>query len=1060
MKKLLLFLLIFTTGQFTQAQTQEVYFASFPTLTPDGQTVIFSYEGDLWKINLNLKEQAATRITAMRGLETRAKVSPDGKWLAFSAGQYGNTDIFLMPLAGGEVKQLTFHEGFDHVESWSWDSKWIYFSSNRFNRYSGYKVSLEGGTPQRVFKHYFHTVHHLFEHPTTDELFFNEGWESKTFANRKRYKGAFNPDIQSYNLKTKAYKKYTTYRGKDLWASLDRKGNIYFASDQANGEYNLYTFKNGQKTALTQFDRAIKRPFVSANGESVIFEKDYQLFIYNVSTSKSIKLNIQVFKNNILKKDITFRTAGFIRAFDVAPDGKKLAFVVRGEIFVSDIKGKFIRQIKTKPDDRVVEVHWMADSKMLLFSQTVGGYLNWFTIAANGQGKEKQITVDKQNNRLLSFNSDRSQAVYLSGRNEVRVMTMKTFKNETVARDELWGFQNDLPSFSPDDQYVTYTAYRNFERDIFLYHLKDKKLTQLTKTGISEVSPRWSPDGKYLYFISNRTRPFYPYGIRNGTHVYRLALDKFERPFRSEKFDELFEKRKKRKKKAQEDDKKDGEKESKKQKRKRRKKLKVTINFTDLWSRLELVGPSTGAQSSVFVTKQGKKTKVLYTSNHERGTTYYIWQTVYEPFKRAQTTKLKGSRANSLQTMRKVKGKLYLLSFGRIYEVGSRLKNISLPHTFQKSFAIEFKQMFYELWANLEENFYNENFHGIDWQAMKKKYEQYLPKVNNRADLRTLLNDMLGELNSSHMGFRSFGIEEFVFYESRTTATGLLFDQENPYKIVSIVKRSPADVTGKDIRPGDILIAVNGEKVDPTQNREKYFTKSSRDRELLLTLKRGNKERQVRLHGTSSGRIRSLLYSEWEDRCKAIVDSVSKQQIAYVHMRNMTGGQLQKFLQYMTAEAYSKKGIILDLRYNTGGNVHDNVLQFLSQKPYIKWKYREGAYTIQPNFSPAAKPIVLLINEQSLSDAEMTAAGFKQLKLGKIIGTETYRWIIFTSGKTLVDGSFYRLPSWGCYTLAGQNLEKEGVKPDIFVRNTFKDRVDNKDPQLLRAIQEIQKQLK
>ena len=185
----------------TLAQTQEIYFASYPTLTPDGKTAIFSYEGDLWKINLNLKEHAATRITAMQGIETRPKVSPDGKWLAFSANQYGNTDVFLMPLEGGEVKQLTFHDGFDHVESWSWDSKWIYFSSSRFNRYSGYKVSLEGGTPQRIFNHYFHTVHHLFEHPNGDELFFNEGWESKTFANRKRYKGAFNPDIQSYNFK-------------------------------------------------------------------------------------------------------------------------------------------------------------------------------------------------------------------------------------------------------------------------------------------------------------------------------------------------------------------------------------------------------------------------------------------------------------------------------------------------------------------------------------------------------------------------------------------------------------------------------------------------------------------------------------------------------------------------------------------------------------------------------------------------------------------------------------------------------------------------------------------
>ncbi len=175
----------------------------------------------------------------------------------------------------------------------------------------------------------------------------------------------------------------------------------------------------------------------------------------------------------------------------------------------------------------------------------------------------------------------------------------------------------------------------------------------------------------------------------------------------------------------------------------------------------------------------------------------------------------------------------------------------------------------------------------------------------------------------------------------------------------------------------------------------------------------------------------------------------------------MSGSALDKFIIDMTSDdTYKKEGLILDVRYNTGGNVHDEVLQFLSQRPYLQWKYRNGKFTVQPNFTPSAHPIVLLVNQQTLSDGEMTSAGFKALKLGKIIGTETYRWIIFTSGNSLVDGSFYRLPSWGCFTLDGKDLEHTGVTPDIYVNKTFKDRVDGKDPQLDRAIEEIKSEWK
>ena len=361
MKKFLTIAALLLSAQLF-SQNNAAFFLSNPCLTSDGQTVIFSYEGDLWKTNV--KDGQALRLTAMQGYETSPRVSPDGKWIAFTGRQYGQGDIYIMPATGGDVKQITYHNANDEVTSWGWDSKTIYFNSGRMGQIAGYKVSTDGGTAQRVFGDYFFQYdHNLTEHPTSGEIFFNDTWESSNQVHRKRYKGPFNPDIQSYNQKTKQHKKYTDWEGKDFGATIDKNGNIYFISDEANGEYNLYTLEDGKKKALTKFSSSIKTPIVNANGGKIVFEKDYQLWLYDVKSDKETKLNISIIRNNILPKEKDFDVKGNITVYDVSPDGKKLAFVSRGEIFVSDIEGKFIQQVNRNSSERVREIKWLSDNK-------------------------------------------------------------------------------------------------------------------------------------------------------------------------------------------------------------------------------------------------------------------------------------------------------------------------------------------------------------------------------------------------------------------------------------------------------------------------------------------------------------------------------------------------------------------------------------------------------------------------------------------------------------------------------------------------------------------------
>ena len=1050
------FLLPFNS--FSQGQT---YFAAYPALTPDAQTIVFSYDGDIWKVPV--KGGLASRITAMQGEEINPKISPDGKWMAFSSNQYGNYDVYIMPVAGGDIKQLTFNDASDEVDNWSWDSKTIYFTSGRFNSFSSYKVGVNGGTAIRLFENFFNTTHHIAEAPD-GELFFSDTWESYRFANRKHYKGAYNPDIQSYNPKTKAYKQYTNYLGKDFWTSVDSKGNVFFVSDEGNEEYNLYTFSGGKKTALTNFDTSIKRPFVSANGTTVVFEKDYQLYTYDVATKKTESVNISTSRNQVLTKAQEYDVKGNISAFDVAPDGKKIAFVSRGEIFVSDADGKFIRKI-TNSGERAMQCKWLADNKTILFCQTWNGYQNWFTITGDGKGTPKQLTKDKANNRDITLNKTRTMGVYLSGRNELKLLDLKTFESKTLVTDEFWAIQNSTPSFSPNDEYVLFTAYRNFEQDILVHNIKNNKTINLTNTGVTETAPAWSPDGKYIYFTSARTDPFYPSGSEN-VHIYRMALNNYDAPFRSDKFDDLFKEtapEPKDVKPAVTDKKTAKAADTSKKKTEIKPTPKpasiITINTQNILDRVELVSPGFGSQFGTDVFAKGDKTYVFYSSNHEGGKAG-LYRTTIEPFEANKTEKVGDGEEYSII---QVGDKFFTLAGGVINKYnldGNKLDKIDHAYKFARNLNSEFNQMFYETWVGLDENFYDENFHGVDWEKMKTRYAAYLPYVNNRSDLRLLLNDMLGELNSSHMGFNSFGAEERKNLNYITNQTGIMFNNENPYKVDRIIAKSNASYNGVNILPGDVLTAVNGTQVDDKTDRDFYFSKPSLDKEMTLTFSRGGKEVFVNIHPQSSGALKNNLYDEWIAKNRQNVGKWGNNRIAYSYMKNMGAGELERFMLDMVEQEENKDAIILDLRYNTGGNVHDAVLKFLSQKPYLKWKYRGGKMAPQSNFGPAVKPIVLLVNEQSLSDAEMTAAGFKQLKLGKIIGTETYRWIIFTSAKGLVDGSSYRLPSWGCYTMDGKNIEKEGVKPDIFVKNTFEDRLADKDPQLEKAVAEILKDLK
>lgn len=1034
MKKLA-FLLLCVFPLLATAET--LHFPYNPSLSPDGETIYFSHDGDIFSVPA--QGGLAVRLVSLGGNENYPKVSPCGKYLAFSSDIQGNNDVYIVPVAGGEVKRLTWHEGNDFPSGWSKDSKYIYFESNRANNRTTYKVDIAGGTPVRLFSNYFNTIVNVAENPVTGELYFNESNESISFPTRKRYVGDHNSNVKSWNPSKRAYKELTTYEGKDTWPMADKQGNLYYVTDRFNQESNIVKHNpSGEPKQLTSYNRSVQYPSVSFSGNAMVFILEYKIHYMDLASGKVAVPQITIADNNV---DV-------VRKFEdvapsrvaVSPDGKKFALAIRGLLYVSDAEGKYQHKLLTPANERVDEIVWGKDNNTIYFTRTDKGFTALYMIKADGSASERQLYRGECNIKNLKMSHKKDKLAFVLGNNSI--MCLNTADN-TVGKltdAQFWSYSRYTLNFSYDDSYLAFEAVNLFEGDIFLYSFKEKKLYNLTNSACSEGAPCFSPDGKYLYMTANLYGTTFPRGGGSGA-VYRLPLlDYTTKPYKSDIYDKMFE--------AEPADDKGKDKKSENAPA----APEVKIDFNDIFNRLEEMDFKGGY--SLYTFKNKDKAWLLCSA---RDKVYSL--EISDPYAEVKTIKdlKRGMFINS-------DNNLYAVSGADIYKIdlnGSKATKVTIKKSVEKNLKDEFEQMYYEAWGLMDQNFYDVNFHGTDWKAQRDYYASFLPYVRNRANLSTLFNDMLGELNSSHLGFRSSqGIEQ-VPYQTRTHSaeTGIIWNNSNPYMVDGTVEGSPASSVDVDIKKGDVLVAVNGVKVSPAANRESYLAFSVNEPEIKFTFRRGGKEHDVKVHTISYGALKGLLYNEWEETNRARVEKLGNGRIAYTHMKAMGAEDLSAFLKDMHTRMVGKEALILDLRYNNGGNVHKEVLDFISQKAHYTWAFRDNKTNSHPNVTPGDMPIVALVNERSLSDAEVTSNGIKTLGLATIVGTETYRWIIFTTGAGLIDGTYLRLPAWGCYSLDGKDLEFTGVKPDIYVKNTFKDRLEGKDPQLEKGVEEILRQL-
>jgi len=1022
--------------------------ARYPALSPDGRYIAFSYLGDIFVVGR--EGGKATRITDHIAYDRSPIFSPDGKYIAFSSNRCGNYDVFIVRREGGIPRQLTFHSANDIATSFTPDGKYILFQSNRENRSSLYLVPVAGGTPKRVIPGFFTTLANGKVSPDGRYIIFTEGTEATAFWWRKGYRGSFSAEIWLYDLKTKKLRKLTEYEGNDSYPLFAPDGKtFYFTSDRSKrGVYNIWEkgIEKGALREITHFKKdGVLNPSISANGRYLAYEHNFRIYTTDLKTGKTREVPIEIasdLKENLVVKK---KLGNDVSEFALSPDGKKIAFIVRGEVFVMDSKGKYKRRI-TRTPSREKEVSFAPDSRTIVYTSARNGNDDIF-IADALTGKETQLTNSPEQEFHPKFSPDGKKIAYYIGKRKIAIIPKKGGKPEILVDADIGGIFGGDFSFSPDSRFIAYTVMRNDEGEIYIIDLATKKKVNITKTGYDEEDPKWTPDGKYIYLIANHYGHSFPTGA-GKYDIYLIDLKKQKIEFTEDKYDELFKKEKKEE-----------------AKKKKKEVKKVEIEFADIEKRLRQLTDTNGDDSSPVISPKDNKTIVFRSNIFGRNELYMVKikkEGIATPIQLTTNERIGSPFSISFAPDGSA---VYFLNRGMIKKLDLRSKRVmpipvSVELTIDKK--AEFKQMFNEVWVTLRDYYYDKNFHGVNWEKMREKYAPIIERVGTDTDFYDVISMMLGELNSSHLGIYPPYSPSAV----RTGELGIEFEQKEGkefFKIKKIIKDGPVAKAEAGVKPGDYLIAIDDVVLSPRTNIAKLLNDKIGKKVKLLINSKPTKEnaRVVYVKPISSREVQSLRYQMWEDARKKMVEEKTNGRVAYIHMRAMGRWDLTRFLKELESEAADKEALILDIRFNRGGNIHDQVLSALSRRAYAKWRMRDLSTTTQPTFNIGDKPIILLTNEYSLSDAEMTANGFKALHLGKIVGTRTYGWLIFTTGRRLLNGAYFRIPFWGCYTLEGKDLETiGGVEPDITVVNTLADRVAGRDPQLEKAIEIILKELK
>ena len=1063
-----------------------------PAISPDGTTVAFSYRGDLWTVPAS--GGAAAPRTLHAAYETAPVWSPDGTKLAFASDRYGNFDVFVMPAAGGEATRLTFHSADDIPTSFTPDGRGVLFSSARLDGVANaqfpspaqpelYRVELAGGAPTQVL--------------TTPAIY--AGWdragERLAYSDQKGYEmewrkhddSSFARDVWLFERATNAHRRLTDLGWDDrqpVWAPDQR--SLYYLSERS-GSFNVWRLDLADPARAVQVTSHTVHPvrFLSASSAGdLCYTWDGEIWVRPAGAAESRKLAVTA---AVARRDLAaapLDVSGEITEFALSPKGEELAFVARGEVFVASVEHGQTRRITDTPGQER-SVSFSPDGKSLLYAAERGGSWDVYRTDRTDPEEpaffnatalvERAVVATPAEEFQPRFSPDGKEVAYLEERTELKAINLASGQTRVLLpgdRNYSYSDGDQWYEWSPDGQWVAvqFLSPTRWSTEVGLVPASGRgELVNVSRSGYEDVFPRWAGKGELLVWASDRHGAREQAGWPREQDVFaafltRKAWDRYK--LDEAAYAQLVEKEKDAEKKKGEEKGKEKEKAKGKGETKEgaaaaeekgpKPAEPVALELDALEDRIVRLSMHSSDLAAAELTPD--RETLVYLARFEKG--YDLWKYTPRSKEIELVAKIGAERSADLKLDAEGK-KAIVLADERLMTVelaGGKMEPIKVAAKLELKAAAERAALFEHAWRQTEKKFYVESMHGVDWAAMKAAYAKFLPDIDNNRDFAELISEMQGELNASHTGGR--------YRPQRPDAdqTAMLGFFPDPtwsgagVKIAEVLERGPLQQAGTKVKAGVVIEAIDGGKIEPGANWYPLLNRKAGQRvRLALFDPQAAAPAGARWEETAkpitSQEQQPLLYDRWVRSRRAAVEKLSGGRIGYAHIRGMNDGAYREIFEEIFGRAVDKEAIVLDTRFNGGGNLVEPLTVFLSGKVYYRSVPRGRQIGVEPGFR-WTKPSIVVMNEGNYSDAHCFPTAYKALGLGETVGMQvpgtcTSVWWERLQDKTLTFG----IPEVGYLDAAGDYTENKHLDPDYPVDNDPALEAAGRDQELEKAVE-------